>query len=35
MQALSGIVSVDLKPQCGQVSVLFNMTSPDIAQSAW
>jgi hypothetical protein len=30
MHALTGIVSVDFEPQCGQVSVLINMTSPDI-----
>jgi len=35
MHALTGIVSVDWKPQCGQVNVLVKTTSPDIAQSAW
>jgi len=29
MHALIGIVSIDFKPQCGQVSVLVSTTSPD------
>jgi hypothetical protein len=34
MHALTGIVSTDLKPQCGQVSVLVNTTSADIGKFA-
>jgi len=34
MQALTGIVSVDLKPQCGQVSVLVRTKSSDIERFA-
>jgi hypothetical protein len=34
MQALTGIVSIDFMPQCGQVSVLVNTTSTDIGPAA-
>jgi hypothetical protein len=34
MQALTGIVSIDFSPQCGQVSVLVNTTSTVIGQVA-
>jgi len=34
MQALTGIVSIDLKPQCGQVSVLVKTTWADIGKFA-